>query len=476
MSSSSIALLVDFGSTYTKVVCLDLKSETIIGRAQAVTTANSNMMSGLDQALSFLYPQLASAKHPVDFDYKIACSSAAGGLRLVVIGLEPSLTLEAGRQAALGAGAKIVGSYHHYLTRTDVAKIESQGCDILLLTGGTDGGDQECILYNARALAKTRLAAPIIVAGNRVVIDDVKDILLSGGKEADITDNVLPTLDEMNVEPVRALIRELFMKRIVKAKGLSEAQDFMGGNVVMPTPMAVLKGAELLANGTGNEKGLGELIVVDVGGATTDVHSVARGRPTRPSVVVKGVIPPHSQRTVEGDLGIRYNAEHIVSQIGGEKFLEGAHHMFPSCALSESDLKSKLEKLHCDVGFIPSSKEDHFLDAALARFAVSEAVNRHVASLKPVYLPEGQIFVQTGKDLSNVNVLIGVGGVFAYGKNAELVLRGAIYSEAEPLVLKPKNPQLFIDRHYILYAIGLLSTVAPTKAIRIAKKYIEKND
>jgi uncharacterized protein (TIGR01319 family) len=476
MYSSSTALLIDFGSTFTKVLCVDLEEETVIARAQAVTTVNSNVMSGLNRALSFLYPQLRLAKYPIDFDHKIACSSAAGGLRLMVIGLEPSLTLEAARQAALGAGAKIVASYHHYLTSTDVAKIESQGCDILLLTGGTDGGDQECILYNARALAKTRLAAPIIVAGNRVAMDDVKDILLSGGKEADVTDNVLPTLDEMNVEPVRALIRELFMKRIVKAKGLSEAQDFVGGNVVMPTPMAVLKGAELLSNGTGNEKGLGELIVVDVGGATTDVHSVAKGYPTRSGVVVKGIIPPYNQRTVEGDLGIRYNAEHIVNQVGKEKFLAELNNMFSMWELSVSDLESKLEKLHWDVGFVPSTKEDHFLDAALARLAVSHAVNRHVASLKPVYVPEGQIFVQMGKDLSNVNVLMGVGGVFAYGKNAEFVLKGAVYNETEPFVLKPKNPQLFIDRNYILYAIGLLSTVAPAKAIRIAKKYIEKND
>jgi len=469
----SLALLVDFGSTFIKMLCLDLEREIIVARSQEVTTVTSNIMVGLERALTKLHSVNPRLGKDVGFSHKIACSSAAGGLRMVVVGLVPSLTLEAARQAALGAGAKIVGSYHHKLVTEDVSNIERHGCDLLLLTGGTDGGDEACILHNARALSTSRLEAPIIVAGNRVVSDEVRLILKSGGENPEVVENVLPSLDTLNVEPVRTVIREIFMKRIIRAKGLDEAQEFLGGNVVMPTPMAVLKGAELLARGTEKEAGMGELMVVDVGGATTDVHSVAAGHPTRAEVVVKGVSPAYAQRTVEGDLGIRYNADHILEEVGEEQIIHEMRHLCPSLKRSRN-LKKRVEYLLNNVGFLPATEQDRLLDIVLAKMAVWLAVGRHVANLKPLFVPGGQIFVQEGKDLSNINSVIGVGGIFTAASEAAAILKSALYNEGEPLVLKPRSPHLLADRHYLLYAVGLLSTAVPLKALRIAKKYLEK--
>jgi uncharacterized protein (TIGR01319 family) len=301
----------------------------------------------------------------------------------------------------------------------------------------------------------------------------VKAILLSRGKEVEVTNNVLPSTDEMKVEPVRELIRELFVRRIVDAKGLRETQQFLGVKIVMPTPMAVLAGAELLALGAADGQGLGELLLVDVGGATTDVHSVAKGYPTRPGVIAKGLHPPYCQRTVEGDLGIRYNAVHVVSQIGEEAFLAVGRRMFPSSTLTVSTLNEKLEKVRRDIGFVPLTETDHIFDAILARVAVAEAVSRHVATLKPTYVPEGLVYLQEGKDLSGVDTVIGVGGVFAHGRHARLVLEGAVQTDDTPLLLKPIRPRLLIDRHYLLYAIGLLREVDPEIAFRIGSKYME---
>ena len=313
-----LVLLIDFGSTYTKVIAIDLDENKVVSWAQASSTVSEDIMIGLGRALSKLRVD-GKPIQDLKIERKIACSSAAGGLQLVSIGLVPSLTVEAATRAALGAGAKVVGTYSYELTREDIARIEEHPCDMILLAGGTDGGDQKTILHNANMLAKIKSNVPIVVAGNRVVSDEVRNILTSTGKNVIITENVLPTLDNINVEPSRSAIREIFMNRIIHAKGIDKAKQYVS-DIVMPTPMAVLQGAQLLAEGTKEEAGLGDLVVVDVGGATTDVCSIAAGYPTQASTLVKGLPEPYAKRTVEGDLGIRYNAKTIL-EIAGEKAL-----------------------------------------------------------------------------------------------------------------------------------------------------------
>lgn len=466
------ALLVDFGSTFTKVALVDLIEAQLLARAQAVTTVDTNIMIGLGEAVREIRRAVPTFEPGDRHVVKLACSSAAGGLRLVVIGLVPSLTLEAARQAALGAGAKIVGSYHHKLTTCDISQIEQSDCDMILLTGGTDGGNEDCIRHNAGMLADSRVVAPIVVAGNRVVAGEVSDTLQSAGKDVTTTENVLPTLDAINTEPVRGLIRDLFVKRIMRAKGLGEAQDYFGGNVLMPTPMAVLKGAELLAKGTKNNKGWGEIVVIDVGGATTDVHSIAEGRPARVGVTLKGVPAPYVQRTVEGDLGIRHNAERIVEQAGASAILDDLRRIHPTVAFEEGELLARLANLARDVGRVPQTEEEVWLDIGLARAAVRIAITRHAATLRPVCTPEGEKFIQLGKDLTSVRMVIGTGGVFAHGPDPELVLRAATYDPSSPLSLRPKADRFVVDRHYILYAIGLLGHVAADVAGSVGKKYL----
>jgi uncharacterized protein (TIGR01319 family) len=267
-------LLVDFGSTYTKVIAVDLNTEELLGRAQSPSTVQDNMLIGLQNSLG----KLLLRDHPIDSktiekSRKLACSSAAGGLRLVAVGLVPSLTLEAARMAALGAGAKVTGSYAYELTIQDIATIEKTGCDIVLVCGGTDGGNKDVILHNAKMLATLNLNIPFVIAGNRAVSYQVKEILESNGKYAEVTENVLPELDKLNVEPARSCIREIFMRRIAHAKGLDKAQEFIG-DILMPTPMATLKAAQLLADGCRNNQGMGELMVVEVGGGPFDIKNV----------------------------------------------------------------------------------------------------------------------------------------------------------------------------------------------------------
>ena len=255
-------LLVDFGSTYTKITAVDIEKERILGRAQAPTTIDTDITIGLNNALSDLVAACGVDVENVQGKY--ASSSAAGGLKMAAIGLVPALTLEAARRACLGAGAKVVCAYGFEIDEGIVHEIESAKCDIVLLCGGTDGGDKKVIIHNAGQLAGSRIRCPILVAGNRVVTGRVREILEQGGKKVYTTKNVLPNLETVEVEPAQNLIREIFISHITKAKGLDKAQAFIGAPI-MPTPKATLQAAALLADGAGNEPGIGSLVVVEVG-------------------------------------------------------------------------------------------------------------------------------------------------------------------------------------------------------------------
>jgi uncharacterized protein (TIGR01319 family) len=464
-----LTLAIDFGSTYTKVVAFDLAAGQLVGVAQAVSTVDTDITIGLHTAFEKLQKIIGAER--LNPDRILACSSAAGGLQVVAIGLVRELTTKAAEEAALGAGAKIVGTYSHGLSPDDTRRLEHTAPDIILLTGGTDGGDDKVILHNAAALAACKLSSPVIIAGNKIVAQKAQSLIHGAGKYALITENVLPELDRLNVEPARAAIRDIFMQRITHAKGLDRAQALIG-DIIMPTPMAVLKGAALLGQGTEVEGGLNDLMIVDVGGATTDVHSVGKGHPSRQGIIVKGLPEPYVKRTVEGDLGIRYNARSI-SEIAGRKQLEEKMDFSNRPLPEKIDFDARIEYLSTNIGALPQNEEQSLMDIALASAAVDIATQRHAGKIEEVYFPTGKVWIQYGKDLTKTKCLIGTGGIFAYGQRPHSVLRAACYNQNSLMSLRPMEPEFYVDEKYILYAVGLLADVAPTEALRIMKKHLK---
>ena len=463
----SLILTVDFGSTYTKVVAFDLELEAVVGVSQAGSTVDSDVNIGLQEALDRLYIEGEPVSR-LPVEKTLACSSAAGGLRVMVSGLVPVLSLEAARRAALGAGAKIVCSFAHKLSDGELQAIEAGGCDIFILAGGTDGGDEETVLHNARCLASSNLSVPVIVAGNKVASDRSCDILREKGKMVLLTENILPALETLNTDPLHGVIRDVFMSHIIHAKGIDRAQKFVSGGII-PTPTAVLKGAQLLAEGTEGETGMGELVLVDVGGATTDVHSVSSGTATKANVV-KGLPEPYLKRTVEGDLGLRVNAATLLGRAGGELIRGYALALAPQL---ETGVEEFANRVAADTSYVPTAGDELALDAAFSRAAVDLAMERHAGTLNEVYTSIGPVQVQYGKDLTAVRAIIGVGGVFAHGKYPRAVLEGAVFSSRRPLSLRPKEPRCYVDKNYILYGVGLLHDVDPAKALRIGKKGLQ---
>lgn len=452
-------LLIDFGSTYTKLTAVDLKDLRIAGTADSITTVDTNVMKGLNNALKILKSKIGYA---IRFKEKIASSSAAGGLRMVAVGLVPELTAEAARLAALKAGAKVVGVFYYKLSESDLDTINNLSPDIILLAGGTDGGNKECIIHNAGILGRLQLDVPIVLAGNSYAASEAETILTSFGKEVYVTDNVLPNLKDLNVEPAREIIRRIFIKKIIYAKGIDKAQEFIDG-IIMPTPAAVLEAAKLLADGTCEEEGLGDLIVVDVGGATTDTHSINKGLSSYPNVIYKGLPQPYAKRTVEGDLGVRYNAPNLITMVEESELEE-----IKSCF----DISSWVEYLNKSVGALPDTKEKVLLDQIMARKAVEIAVGRHAGTLETVHMPGATRIFQRGKDLTNIKYIIGTGGPIIHSDNPLDILKGCLLKEGEKGLLKPTNPKFLLDKKYILASMGLIADKYPLEALKIMKKYL----
>jgi uncharacterized protein (TIGR01319 family) len=452
------ALLIDFGSTYTKLRAVSLDPPRVLATGQAPSTVSTDIRIGMHAALADLEQHLGTLP---EFDHRLACSSAAGGLRMVTIGLVRELTAEAARQAALGAGARLVGTFAQRLTRDDAARLEALAPDIVLLAGGTDGGNADVIEQNALKLAESAIECPIIVAGNRAAADDVRDRLSRGGKSALVTENVMPEFGELNIEPARAAIRQVFIDRIVHGKGIDRAAD-MFDEVLMPTPAAVMEGARLLAEGCDGLEGLGPLLLVDVGGATTDVHSIASGEPTESGVITRGLPEPYVKRTVEGDLGMRHNVLAVVEQAGLDVLAADS-------GIAAPRVEALVAALADDVERLPTSRDERALDTALARAAVRAAITRHAGTIETVHTASGPVTVQRGKDLSHVGALIGTGGVLAHTDRPASILAGGLADPADPLSLRPRDPRLMIDDGYLLYAIGLLGAVAPAAAFRLAQ-------
>jgi uncharacterized protein (TIGR01319 family) len=454
-------LLIDFGSTYTKVTVVDLEREEILGTAAAGTTINTTIMEGLSQALA----QIPEPKGGWNFVRKLACSSAAGGLKMIASGLVKELTAEAARRAALGAGARVLEVFSYELTTEDLEKIVAVNPDMLLLAGGTDGGNKEILLKNAQRLCELPMSLPIVVAGNRAASSQAAELLKQRHSPVVLAENVMPELNVLNVDSARKAIRDLFLSNIIQAKGLNKAEAFVE-RVLMPTPAAVLSAAELLAKGYEEEAGLGELLVIDVGGATTDVHSLATGNPSKPGVMVKGLPEPFAKRTVEGDLGMRYSAEALVEASG--------RRLIQYLGWSAEEVKAQLNLCKQEPWWIPENEREKQFDTALGRMAVELAVKRHAGTLEVVYTPFGATYVQLGKDLTQLPVVIGTGGVLLHHSQPLEILRGVLFDSSEPTILKPQNPTFYLDQEYILAAMGLLREIDPLKALRMMKKYMLK--
>lgn len=453
-------LTVDFGSTYTKLTAIDTASATIVGTSSAFTTIETDIVDGFRAALRLLESHIGAFA----YERLLCCSSAGGGLKMVALGLVPELTAKAARLAASSAGAKVIKTYSFEISRAEQQEIAVIDPDIVLLCGGTDGGNREVIEANARRLCEIDRDFTVIVAGNKSASHHIGEIFEAVGRDHIITANVMPAFNRLDIEPARRSIREVFIEKIIDAKGLAGVQAMASADVI-PTPLAVMAACELLSRGTAKTAGIGDLVAVDLGGATTDVYSMCEGKPSMSNVLVKGLPEPFGKRTVEGDLGMRYSLRSLCQTLDVASLAARA-------GIDRATMEAWVERCVASPETIAETIAEQGIEAAFARRAIELATDRHCGFLESSYTPLGELFTLTGKDLSQVAHVIGIGGAIINSPRPAKLLAGALYSAKNPHILKPRDPALRLDRSYIFAAMGLLGAIDAELALQIMKREI----
>lgn len=447
-------LVAEIGSTTTVVNAfrnIHTEDPQFIGQGQAPTSVmEGDVNIGLNGAIADLAKNMGVDK--LAYDELLATSSAAGGLKMTVHGLVYDMTAKAAKEAALGAGANI-----HYVTagrlrRSDIKKILEIKPNIILVAGGVDYGERDTALYNAEQIAALDLDVPVIYAGNIENHDDVTEIFEEKGKKhlLYIVENVYPKIDQLNVEPTRKVIQDAFEDHITHAPGMSHVRDMVNGPII-PTPGAVMEASKVLRDM------LGDLVCIDVGGATTDIHSVTEDTDEISRIMLSP--EPMAKRTVEGDLGVYVNMRNIVELIGEEKLAK--------------DLNMSLEEVQALVEShvpIPKTPEQIAFVERLTKEAVLISAARHSGHFTVQFGGGGRKTFAEGKDLTGVKYIVGTGGALTRLPNRIDIMKQIALSNKGDKLLPSTEAHILVDNDYIMASLGVLSKEFPESARILLKK------
>ncbi len=426
MKRTTDILTVEIGSTITKINAFNDGKK--VGGAFDLTTP-SDVMIGYNRALGKFNSETGISIDGVGEIFVL--SSAAGGLRMTVHGLTRELTARAAEEAALGAGANINFVTAGLLKERDLKKIKSFDPNIIMIAGGVEFGEEDTVYENSKVISEGGFECPVIYAGNATLADEIKEMFKNSSSELFITENVYPGFDELNIGPVRSVIQNIFSENLAVAPGIDGLKK-MSENII-PVPGACLKAAEVLASVKG------DLAVIDVGGATTDVYSIVN----TPSVNNLEIQVP-SRRTVEGDLGLFVSAGSVWKAIGEEGVPE------PLSPLPETFEEKEVSKKLCEK-------------------SVEQGLIRHSGRIiHGAYLSGGAVSV-TGQDLRNVNLVVGTGGGLSGLDNGVEIINDSIGKNRNNSLLSSPETLIKIDRDYIFSACGAFSDKYPETAIEIIK-------
>lgn len=448
-------LVAEIGSTTTVVNAfkdIDTEHPVFWAQGQAPTSVlEGDVRIGLQGAITDLCKK--KGIESLEYDEMLATSSAAGGLKMTVHGLVYDMTARAAKEAALGAGGII-----HYITagklrRTDLAKIKEIHPNLILIAGGVDYGERDTAIDNAEKIRSLGLKVPVIYAGNCENQEEMKLIFdEESGQKLYNVENVYPKIDELNVEPCRKVIQEAFEEHITGAPGMEHVRDMVNGPII-PTPGAVMECTKLLY------ECIGDLVVLDVGGATTDVHSVATESDQVSRIMTAP--EPKAKRTVEGDLGVYVNRMKVIESMGEEELRE-------KCEKVGIDPDKVLESYVA----IPKNDEERKLVEILTEEAVMKAMERHAGQIRYVYGPSGRSSVAEGKDLTQVKYIVGTGGALTrLPHRVEIMKKIAGHDETGMRLFPTSHAEILVDNDYIMASVGVLSK----KHREGAKKLLEQS-
>jgi len=477
-----VILATDCGSTTTKAILIEYRDGEyrLIVRGEAPTTVEApfeDVTMGVLNAIGEVEELsgrkilddnnkiISPAKGNIGTDIYISTSSAGGGLQMMVAGVVRSMTAESAERAALGAGAivmDVIASNDKRLPHEQIERIRHLRPDMILLSGGIDGGTTTHVVELAELISaadpKPRLGhgynLPVIYAGNVDARDAVKETL--GKKTAlDIVDNLRPVLEKENLLPAREKIHDLFMEHVMaQAPGYSKLMSWTDAPI-MPTPGAV----GLIMKKISDLENI-EVVGVDIGGATTDIFSVFRPEGG------EGIF----NRTVSANLGMSYS----VSNVFAEATLPNVMRWVPF-DMDERDLRNRVKNKMIRPTTIPQMMEELIFEQAIAKEALRLAFIQHksfATVLKGVQQQRtiADAFEQTASGQTLVNMmtldmLIGSGGVLSHAprrNQAAMMLIDAFLPEGVT--------RLAVDSIFMMPQLGVLSTLHDQAAREVFNK------
>ena len=443
-------LVAEIGSTTTIVNAFQIKTDNpkFLGRGVSNTTVDTDVNIGLEIAILELAKNMNVDS--ISYGEMFASSSAAGGLRMTVHGLVYEMTVRASKEAALNAGANIHLVTANKITKENLEKIKSINPNIILIAGGTDYGEKETAIYNVEEILKLNLKIPIIYAGNIENQEIIQKMFKNAkmDKFLKIVENVYPRVDLLNILPLRKVIYETFEENIVNAKGMERIFKIVNQKI-MPTPGSVMEATMILYEKMGN------IMTIDVGGATTDIHSISI-----PSDDFKLFQEGESlfKRSVEGDLGVFINHKNVLNLFENYDYFE-------KIGINNAEIENILS----NYSYIPKNKIQKKFVYELTKKCTHIALDRHVGDIRKIFTSSGQKIIPEGKDLTQIKYIVLTGGALInLEKSDEIIYE---YIKRNPSKLLPRDNVIILkDNDYIMASIGVLSLKYPEIAYKLLIK------
>ena len=466
----NVIVATDCGSTTTKAILIEKVGDeyrqtfrgesptTVEAPFEDVTRGVLNAMTEIEELSgrrildgeTIITPNRASQGEPnVGVDIYISTSSAGGGLQMMVTGVVQNMTGESAQRAALGAGAIVIdalASNDGRLPHEKIERIRSMRPDMILMSGGTDGGAMTHVVemadYIAAAEPRPRFGStyklPLVYAGNKEAQRQITAIL--GEKTAlELTENIRPVLERENLAPARNKIHDLFLEHVMaQAPGYKKLIDMVGAPI-MPTPAAVGLIMETIA-----KREHINLIGVDIGGATTDVFSVFDGR---------------FNRTVSANLGMSYSISNVLAEAGLANIMR-----WVPFTIDEQTLRNRIKNKMVRPTTIPQTLDELQIEHAIAREALRLALTHHktlATELKGVQQErtisdvfEQQASGQTLIDMLRLDLIVGSGGILSHAPRRVQSMMMMV-DAYEPLGFT----RLSVDSIFMMPHLGVLSTI-----------------
>ncbi|MDP6602015.1 MAG: glutamate mutase L [Phycisphaerales bacterium] len=474
----NVVLATDCGSTTTKAILIQKVDGTYrqTHRGEAPTTVEkpfANVTIGVANAVTEV-GELAERRLVGDdgriiqpatetegCDLYISTSSAGGGLQMMVAGVIAEMTAASAKRAALGAGAivmDVISSNDKRRPHEQIQRIRELRPDMILLSGGTDGGTTEKVVQLAELIAPAKpqprfgseYEMPIIYAGNADAADEVTRTLEEDWIDLGVVENLRPVLERENLGPARDKIHDVFLEHVMAhAPGYDKLMEWTDAPI-MPTPGAVGDILQTIAR-----KNNINVVGVDIGGATTDVFSV---------------FDETFNRTVSANLGMSYSISNVCAEATMARVLRWVHF-----DMDEGELRNRVKNKMIRPTTIPQSREALVFEQAVAREALRLAYQQHkefATTLKGVQQQRtvGDTFSQQSSGQTIVNnmkldLLVASGGVLSHAPRMHqtaLMLIDAFQPEGVTALAK--------DSIFMMPHLGVLATVHPEAASQVFER------